>query len=114
MAFQVDTVFVWVNEIDESVGWYRQFGMEPGPRFGAWQTMAVDGDTHFALHEGQRGHGPSTGAIAFRVDDLDHEIQRLAGMAIHPTDEEITDTGVARFTTFTDPDGNDVQLLERR
>jgi predicted enzyme related to lactoylglutathione lyase len=27
---------------------------------------------------------------------------------------EITDTGAARFTTFTDPDGNEIQLLERR
>ena len=32
---------------------------------------------------------------------------------IHPTDEAITDTGVARFTTFTDPDGNELQLIER-
>lgn len=114
MAYQVDTVFVWVNEIDESVGWYRQFGIEPGPRFGSWQTMVLDGDTHFALHEGSRPKGGSTGAVAFRVDDLDREITRLAAMAIHPTDDEITDTGVSRFTTFTDPDGNDVQLLERR
>ena len=113
MAFQVDTVFVWVSELDESAGWYRQFGIEPGPRYGAWQTMLVDGEAHFALHEGPRHDGPSTGAVAFRVDDLQHEIERLAGMAIHPSDEEITDTGIARFITFQDPDGNDVQLLER-
>ena len=113
MAYQVDTVFVWVNEIDESGGGFRQFGIEPGPRFGSWQTMGVDGETHFALHEGQRGHGPSTGAVAFRVDDLDREITRLGGMAIHPTDGEVTDTGVSRFITFTDPDGNDVQLIAR-
>ena len=113
MAFQVDTVFVWVTELDEAAGWYHQFGIEPGPRYGAWQTMVLDGETHFALHEGQRPAGPSTGAVAFRVDNLEREIERLASLAIHPSDEGITDTGVARFITFQDPFGNDVQLLER-
>lgn len=113
MVFQVDTVFVWVTDATESAGWYAQFGVEAGPRYGGWQTMIVDGDTHFALHEGVRAKGPSTGAIAFRVDDLDKEIERLAGLAIAPSDSEITDTGISRFITFQDPDGNDVQLLER-
>ena len=27
--------------------------------------------------------------------------------------DEITDTGAARFATYADPDGNQVQLLER-
>jgi predicted enzyme related to lactoylglutathione lyase len=49
---------------------------------------------------------------SFRVDDLDDAISRLAAAGIDPTDPSITDTGVARFTTFTDPDGNQVQLLE--
>ncbi len=113
MPFQVDTVYVWVTALDEAVGWYKQFGIEPGPRFGAWQTMLLDGETHFALHEGHRAEGPSTGAVAFRVDDLDHEIERLARLEIRPVDKEVTDTGVARFITFQDVDGNDVQLLER-
>ena len=51
---------------------------------------------------------------SFRVTHLDGHISRLAAVGINPTDEAITDTGVARFTTFTDPDGNEVQLLERR
>lgn len=113
MPFQVDTVFLWVSDAAESVGWYSQFGIEPGPRYGGWQTMIVDGDTLFALHEGPRAKDASTAAVAFRVEDLDREIQRLAGLAIKPTDDAITDTGIARFTTFQDPDGNDVQLLER-
>ena len=113
MAYQVDTVFVWVTDLTESSGWYSQFGIEAGPRYGGWQLMIVDGDTRFALHEGNRAKGPSTGAIAFKVDDLDKAIARLAGLAITPTDAEITDTGIARFATFRDPDGNDIQLLER-
>lgn len=113
MAFAVDTVFVWVTDIVESVEWYTRFGVKPGASYGDWQTMEVTGATAFALHRGERPQGSSTAGIAFRVDDLDAEIARLAGLAIEPWDEEITETGVARFTTFRDPDGNDVQLLER-
>ncbi len=40
-------------------------------------------------------------------------MERLAADGIHPTDREVTDTGMARFTTYLDPDGNEVQLLER-
>ncbi|MGB7859094.1 MAG: VOC family protein [Acidimicrobiia bacterium] len=113
MAFQVDTVFVWVSEVEQAAKWYRRFGIDPGPRFGGWQTMHVDGETRFALHEGVGAKSGSTATVAFRVADLEHEIARLADLEITPVDPSITNTGVARFITFQDPDGNVVQLLER-
>ncbi len=113
MAFSVDTVFVWVTDLDRATDWYSTFGIEAGPRYGAWQAMILDGAVSFALHQGERPEGPSTGGTAFRVPNLDAEIARLAENDVHPVDSEITDTGVARFTTYRDPDGNDVQLLER-
>ena len=114
MAFQIDTVFVWVTDLDRSKDWYSRLGIEAGAAYGPWQTMNLDGDARFALHQGERAEGPSTAVPSFRVDDLDAEIGRLAALDITPSDSEITDTGISRFTTFTDPDGNDVQLLERR
>lgn len=113
MAFQLDTVFVWVTDIDRSIDWYRQVGIDAGDRYGVWQNMSVDGETRFALHQGPRDPGPSTSVPSFRVEDLDAEIARLSGSGIEPSDDAITDTGVARFITFTDPDGNQIQLLER-
>ena len=113
MTFQVDTGFYYVSDLDDSVEWYARFGIETGPRYGTWQTMSLEGETRFALHHGQRPEGPNTGAIAFRVISLDNEIERLRGVGIEANDDEITDTGVARFVSFRDPDGNDVQLLER-
>ena len=113
MSLQLDTVFVWVNEVEASLGFYEALGIQAGARFGAWQNMAVEGPTRFALHEGERPPGGSTSVPSFLVGDLDAEIARLADRGIHPTDEAITDTGVARFTTFTDPDGNELQLIER-
>ena len=91
MAFQVDTVFVWVTDLDRSVEWYAELGIAAGPRYGAWQAMAVDGEPTFALHEGDSPRDKAT----------------------ESTDDETTDTSIARFTTFSDPDGNDIQLLER-
>lgn len=75
MAYQVDTVFVWVEEISEAVGWYREFGIEPGPRNHGWQDMLVDGEVFFALHEGPRHQEPATAVVAFRVDDLEREMK---------------------------------------
>lgn len=113
MTFQLDTVFVWVTDMERAVDWYAKFGIGAGDRYGAWQNMRLGGDTRFALHQGERSSGPSTSVPSFRVGDLDAEIRRLENLGIEPTDPEITDTGVARFTTFTDPDGNQIQLLER-
>jgi predicted enzyme related to lactoylglutathione lyase len=113
MGLQVDTAFVWVTDLDRALAWYSAIGIEPGPRYGAWQNMIVDGETRFALHEGDRPSGAATAVIAFRVDDLDAEIDRLGHLGIEPSDPEVTNTGVARFTTFTDPDANDIQLMQR-
>ncbi len=112
MALRVDTVFVKVADLTRSVNWYRRFGIEPGPRYDDWQTMNVDGETSFALHRWDPMPAPAKTVIAFRVDDLDAAVTRLAAEGIEPIDEA-TDIGVARFITFADPDGNEVQLLER-
>ena len=112
MALQVDTVFIWVTDLDESLGWYRAIGFEPGPRYDTWQVMKVDGETRFAIHQGIRSEGPSTAVVSFRVADLKAEVARLAEMGIAARDD-LTDSGTARFNTFIDPDGNEIQLLER-
>jgi catechol 2,3-dioxygenase-like lactoylglutathione lyase family enzyme len=112
MPSTIDTVFVWVSDLDRSLPWYRTLGIEAGQRFGAWQAMSTRGGTRFALHQGERASGPPTAVVAFAVPDLDSEMDRLDGLGITPLDD-ITDTGAARFTTYADPDGNQIQLLER-
>jgi predicted enzyme related to lactoylglutathione lyase len=112
VALQVDTVFIWVNDLEAALEWYQTIGFEPGPLFETWQVMNVDGETKFALHQGIRPEGQSTAVVSFRVEDLEAEIARLATQGVEPRDE-ITDTGTNRFTTFVDPDGNEIRLLER-
>ena len=113
MSLQVDTVFIWVNDLEQALEWYRAIGFEPGERYGPWQTLNVDGTVAFALHEGIREEGPATAVISFLVDDLEAEMKRLSDLYIEPSDGEVTDTGTARFITYTDPDGNEIQLLTR-
>lgn len=113
MTLELDTLFVWVTDVDRSLDWYQRLGVEPGPRHGPWQEMKVGGTTRFALHEGIRAEGASNAVPSFRVDDLDTSIGNLAERGIEPIDRDITDTGAARFTTFLDPDGNEIQLLQR-
>lgn len=112
MSLQVDTVFIWVTDLDAAVEWYTTVGFETGPLYGTWQVMNVDGDTRFALQQGIREEGPSTAVVSFRVTDLEAEVERLAGHGIVARDE-ITDSGTARFAAFTDPDDNEIRLLER-
>jgi catechol 2,3-dioxygenase-like lactoylglutathione lyase family enzyme len=113
MSVRLDTVFVWVTDLEHSIEWYRSLGIEPGRRHGAWQAMVTDGETRFALHQGERPSGQATAVMAFGVTDLEAEMARLAELGISPIDA-VTDTGMARFTTFADPDGNEIQLLQRR
>lgn len=109
----IDTVFVWVADLDASVPFYRDvIGIEAGPRYGVWQRMVVSEGSGFALHEGPEPSGGQRAVVVFRVDDLDSEIERLAGIGHHPVDE-ITENGFDRFCTWQDPDGTHVQLIER-
>lgn len=112
MGLELDTVFVWVSDLERSIPWYRAVGLEPGARHGTWQEISVDGETRFALHQGDRPEGPPTAVPSFRVDDLAGYMERLAAVGIEPL-RPVTDTGVARFAAYADPDGNEIQFLER-
>jgi predicted enzyme related to lactoylglutathione lyase len=107
----IDTVFVWVTDLVRSVEWYQHFGIAVGPRYGVWQAMSVPGPTAFALHEGARLKGDSTMVIAFGVTDLDAVIELLGSLGINLMGS-VNDTGIKRFATFSDPDGNEIQLSQ--
>jgi predicted enzyme related to lactoylglutathione lyase len=112
MGLELDTVFVWVSDLERSIPWYRVVGLESGARRGTWQEISVSGETRFALHQGDRPEGPPTSVPSFRVDDLSSHMERLAASGIEPLGP-VTDTGVARFAAYADPDGNEIQFLER-
>ncbi len=108
----LNVVFFWVRDVDQALTWYKNvLGLETGPRHGDWQEFHMSGETRFAIHGGRPEAGPPTAVAAFGVPDLAEAMAEMAEAGATPIDE-ITDTGVARFVTYTDPDGNQVQLLE--
>lgn len=109
----VDTVFVWVGDLERSMPFYRDvLGLEPGPRFGSWQAMATEG-ARFALHEGDAPDGQRQRAVVgFAVADLEGEVARIRAAGHQPIAPP-ADTGVSRFVTYEDPDGTHIQLIER-
>jgi catechol 2,3-dioxygenase-like lactoylglutathione lyase family enzyme len=111
MITGIDTVFVWVRDIDKSVEWYQRFGIAAGSRHGVWQSMSLPGPIVFALHQGLRPPGDSMTVIAFAVTGLESEIDRLSLLGINQVGST-TDTGAKRFATFSDPDGNELQLSQ--
>lgn len=108
---KLNVVFYWVTDVDMSLPFYRDFGLEPGSRFGDWQELQIGGTCRFAIHGGRPATvGSPSAQVSLEVADLDAAIATLAGRGHEPV-EGITDTGYSRFTTYADPDGNLIQVL---
>ncbi len=109
---KLNVVFYWVTDVDDSLPFYRDLGLEPGARYGDWQELQIGGTCRFAIHGGRPSTvaGPNAQA-SLEVDDLAAAMQHLAERGHHPV-EGVTDTGSTRFTTYADPDGNLIQVLE--
>jgi predicted enzyme related to lactoylglutathione lyase len=73
------------------------------------------GDLHFAIHplSNFEGTGHSTGSVklAFTVFDMDGFVQKLKSKG-QPLAYEPKDTGFAKMTALTDPDGNYVEFTQ--
>lgn len=111
---KIDVVFYWVSDLDAVLPFYTDvLGLEAGPRYGDWQEFRIGGTARFALHGGAPPRTGATATVSFAVESLENAMSELAAAGHHPTDE-ITDTGAARFVTYEDPEGNPVQILERR
>ena len=52
--------------------------------------------------------------LAFRVDDLDAEVERLIVIGVRVEPVRIDEATQARFTFFADPDGLPIELYEIR
>ena len=44
MTFELDTVFVWVSDVEQALDWYAKLGIQAGERYGSWQNMRVKGE----------------------------------------------------------------------
>jgi predicted enzyme related to lactoylglutathione lyase len=111
----LDHVYYWTADMERAVRFYRDVvGLTLLRREGdSWALFDADGP-RFALHGLVEGHAVSSGGATavFEVEDLDKA--RLAledrGVRFHDRAGEVP--GYARFASFSDPDGNSVQVIE--
>lgn len=112
MLSRIERVWFWVTDMDRAVAFYTEvLGLSIVHRHGDEWTELASEPIHLALHAGD-GHEPG-GTVVFEVEDLDEArfALELRGVVFEPHAGEVE--GVARFVSFTDPDGNRLQLLER-
>jgi predicted enzyme related to lactoylglutathione lyase len=111
----IDHVYYWTRDMDRAVAFYRDVvGLALRRRDGdAWAEFDA-GPIHFALHGAVEGHSvaPGGATAVFRVDDLDRSVRTLEERGVRFHDHVGEVPGYCRFRSFSDPDGNPVQLIE--
>jgi catechol 2,3-dioxygenase-like lactoylglutathione lyase family enzyme len=112
---RIDHVWFWVADMDRAVDFYTgRLGLGLRMRHGDDWAEVDGGGIRIGLHGGP-GNGASPlpgGTVVFEVDDLDLAKAGLEqkGLAF---DEHLGEVpGYARYASFTDPDGNAMQLIE--
>jgi predicted enzyme related to lactoylglutathione lyase len=113
----VDHVYYWTADLDRAAAFYSEvLGLPLLRRSGDDWAEFDAGPIRVALHGVHEGQAvPTGGATAvFAVDDLDDAIASLEtkGVAFDRHVGEVE--GFARFASFSDPDGNTLQLIEYR
>ena len=116
-----------VLDLGRSKQFYQQaFGLTPSHQLDFKDFALVylrndenDMEIELTLNKGETTpytHGTGYGHFAVCVDDLDSEYQRMSGLGIEPTDivEFAPDDNLrARFFFVTDPDGYEIEVLQR-
>lgn len=112
---RLDHVYYWTTEMDRAVRFYRDvLGLPLLRREGPAWALFDTGPVRFALHAAVEGRPVEIGGgtLVFRVEDLDAARASLGGRGVD-FDEHVGEVeGYARFTSFRDPDGNRIQLIE--
>ena len=111
----LDHVYYWTRDMDRAVAFYADvLGLPLAHRSGDGWAEFVAGPVKLALHGTDEADLPAGGTVVFRVDDLDAARWTLERRGVVFDGHESEVPGVGRFTTFHDPDGNPIQLIEYR
>ena len=126
MAKAIHTM-IRVYDEDKSVDFYRKaFGLEVADRFDFDSFTLVylrnpesDFEIELTVNKEQEApytHGDGYGHVAFTVDDLDAEHERVKALGLEARDiVEFNRDGslMARFFFMQDPDGYKIEVLQR-
>jgi catechol 2,3-dioxygenase-like lactoylglutathione lyase family enzyme len=109
----IDHVYYWTRDMDRAVAFYGEvLGLPLTQRAGNEWAELQAGAVSLALHGTEEAELPPSGTVVFRVNDLDEArwVLQQRGVTFDGHESEVS--GFARFTTFHDPDGNPIQLIE--
>lgn len=109
---RISVVFLYVSDMQRSVGFYRGLLGIPLEGDEDWQEASLDG-IRFALHRTHEGIGRlSSGTIHvnLEVDDVDAAAERLRAAGIEAAETMRDDWGAA--LEVADPDGYRLYLYE--
>jgi lactoylglutathione lyase len=120
-------MMIRVLDLERSVGFYRNaLGLDVADRYDFdsftlvyLRNQEADFEVELTLNKGRAEPydlGDGYGHVAFCVDDLDAEHERLsdAGVGPQPIKEFHRDGGLmARFFFIQDPDGYKIEVLQR-
>jgi catechol 2,3-dioxygenase-like lactoylglutathione lyase family enzyme len=109
---RLNVVYLYVSEMERSLGFYRDLLGIPLDGDGDWQEAQLGG-TRFALHLAHDDIGPlSAGSVHvnLEVTDLDAAMERLRAAGVEVEETMRDDWGAA--ARITDPDGYELYLFE--
>jgi predicted enzyme related to lactoylglutathione lyase len=112
----VEVVYRYVADVARAIAFYEAaFGMS-FTRYGDdWAECTLPDGVRFGLHlahDDRQPQPPGSTMVDLRVLDLAASHARLAMLGARPGDPQDAPTG--RFVTFTDPDGYQVQVFEKK
>lgn len=112
----VDHVWFWVSDLDRAVAFYGEaLGLPLRMRHGNEWAEFEAGGIRLGLHGAGAGRAVRQGGTAvFLVDDLDVAKVALEERGVTFEDHLGEVPGYARYASFSDPDGNAMQLIEYR
>jgi lactoylglutathione lyase len=109
---RLNVVYLYVSEMERSLGFYRDLLGIPLEGDSDWQEAALGG-TRFALYLAHEGIGPlSSGSVHvnLQVADLDTATERLRAAGVEVEETMRDDWGAA--ARITDPDGYQLYLFQ--
>jgi catechol 2,3-dioxygenase-like lactoylglutathione lyase family enzyme len=109
----VHTVIIFAQDMDAQLAWYHDvLGLGVRFRFGDFAVFDT-GPIQLAMHGGAEpaaGAGPQRTIVALTVEDYAGAKAALEARGVKFTFENETPT--AKFGTFLDPEGTQVQILQ--
>jgi len=124
---KIEHVGIMVKDLEASIQWYEQvIGLQVlgtldhtnGVIRLAFLGFKGSDETELELIEGYNGDLPAEGKVhhvAFTVDDLEAEIERIRALGLQFIDQEITTLpNGARYLFFHGPNGEWIEFFEHK